>query len=69
VDEAVRRAGEGSGRPLFDGASDKLAAARALLARREPFYSRAHARVATEGRAPADIAGEILAKLSIGGDP
>src|SRR6185503_18530295 len=47
-EEAVRRAGEGSGRPLLDGQADKLSAARALLATREAFYRRAHLRVTTD---------------------
>jgi shikimate kinase len=57
--EAVRRAGAASGRPLLDGAADPVAAAVALLAARQPFYARAHWRVETEGRTPAEVAEEI----------
>jgi shikimate kinase len=67
-EEAIRRAGEGSGRPLLDGQADKLSAARALLAARDPFYRRAHLRVATEGRRPAEIAAEVQRSLGLGGD-
>ena len=44
AEEAVRRAGKASGRPLLDGAADPVAAARELLDARRPFYERAHAR-------------------------
>ena len=57
--EAVRRAGALSGRPLLDGAADPVAAAATLLAARQPFYARAHWRVETEGRSPAEVAQEI----------
>jgi shikimate kinase len=63
-DESVRRAGAHSGRPLFDNAADPVAAARALLAGREPFYRRAHVHVDTEGRGPEEIVAEIIAALS-----
>jgi len=57
--EAVRRAGAVSGRPLLDGAADPVTAAATLLAARQPFYDRAHWRVETEGRPPAQVADEI----------
>jgi shikimate kinase len=63
-EESVRRAGAHSGRPLFDNAADPLAAARALYARREAFYRRAHVRVETEGKTPEAVADEISAALA-----
>ena len=48
---------------MLDGTSDPLAAARALLAQREPFYRRAHLRVETEGKRPEQIADEIASAL------
>lgn len=61
--EVLRRTGGNSGRPLLDGATDPLAAARKLLAEREPFYARAHLRVDTVGKEPAQIAAEIVAAV------
>jgi hypothetical protein len=40
--------------------------AAALLAEREPFYARAHHRVDTVGRAPADVTREIVERLAVG---
>jgi shikimate kinase len=68
AEEAVRRAGDSSGRPLLDGQTDKLTAARTLLASREAYYRRAHVRVATDGRTPEEVAGAVLEKLALGGD-
>jgi shikimate kinase len=62
--EAVRRAGARSGRPLLDGAADPVAAARALLAARRPFYARAHLRIETDGRSPAAVIEEIVAAVA-----
>jgi shikimate kinase len=58
--EPVRRFGE---RPLLDAAKD-TGGVQALLAVREPFYARAHMRVDTVGRTPAEVAAEIVAALS-----
>jgi shikimate kinase len=60
AEEAVRRAGSTSGRPLLDGAADPLAAAHKLLAARRPFYQRAHAGVVTNDRSPSQIVNELL---------
>jgi len=60
AEEAVRRAGKASGRPLLDGAADPVAAARKLLAAREPFYKRAHAGVVTMDQSPSEIVNELL---------
>ena len=54
AEEAIRRAGKASGRPLLDGKADPSAAARALLDARRPFYERAHVRIDTDGRSPRD---------------
>lgn len=67
AEEAVRRAGDGSGRPLLDTQLDKVSAARTLLAARDAYYRRAHVRVTTDGRMPDDVAGEVLRNLNLGG--
>lgn len=61
--EVLKRVGDRSGRPLLDGAADPLRAAADLLAAREPFYARAHHRIETVGKAPADVAAEVLRVL------
>lgn len=58
--EVLKRTGGHSGRPILDGAGDPLAHAQQLLAQREPFYARAHLRVDTVGKAPQDVAAEIV---------
>jgi shikimate kinase / 3-dehydroquinate synthase len=65
-EESVRRAGSASGRPLLDGKTEPVAAAAALMAARRPFYARAHLQVDTTGRAPGDVAREILDNLGAG---
>ena len=60
ADEAVERAGKASGRPLLDDAADPVAAARALLDARRPFYKRAHAAVETTGLSPKQIVDQLL---------
>lgn len=59
-EEAVRRAGKASGRPLLDGADDPVAAARKLLDARRGFYERAHAGVVTMDQSPSEIVNELL---------
>ena len=62
-DEVLRRAGTGanrSARPLLGNAADPRAAAIDLMRAREPFYARAHARVPTDGRAPEEVAADVL---------
>jgi len=61
--EVIRRTGTGPGRPLLHGKADPEGVAAALLAEREPFYARAHQRVDTVGKAPAEVAREIAAGL------
>ncbi len=56
----VARTG-GSGRPLLDAAPDRLAALRALLDARGDAYAEAHARVATDGLPPEEVASAVLA--------
>ncbi len=64
---ALARIGEDlSGRPLLDVA-DPLAAARALLAERTPHYARCAIRIDTDGRAPEEVAGEILRRAELRG--
>jgi shikimate kinase len=65
AEEAVRRAGTGSGRPLLDGDADPLGAARRLLEARRDFYRRAHLRIETEGRTPAEIVRLVGEKLGL----
>jgi shikimate kinase len=72
AEEAVRRAGPGSGRPLLDGKADPVAAARGLLAARDPFYARARLRIDTDGRTPTEIADAVVRALDLpvrGGRP
>ena len=64
AEEAIRRAGTASGRPLLDGAADPLAAARKLLDERRPFYARAHFRADTGEEAPGLIAGSFAAAFA-----
>lgn len=60
ADEAVRRASASPGvRPLLAG-PDPLAAARALLAVREPLYARADVHVWTDARPRNDVIAEII---------
>jgi shikimate kinase len=67
AEEAVRRAGKASGRPLLDGAVDPVAAARALLDARRPYYQRAHAGVETMDYSPNEIVNQLLhASMVIG---
>lgn len=49
-------------RPLLRG-PDPLAAARRLLAEREPLYRRAGLAVSTDGRDPADVVSHILGEI------
>jgi shikimate kinase len=58
--EVLQRTGKASGRPLLDGADDPMSAAAQLLSQREPFYERAHLRVDTVGKTPAEVADEVL---------
>jgi shikimate kinase len=68
AEEAVQRAGRGSGRPLLDGAADPVAAARQLLDARRPFYKRAHASVPTMGYTPTHIVNELLLMSMVVGE-
>jgi shikimate kinase len=61
AEEVIRRVGRTSGRPMLDRAADPLAVARELIAAREPFYARAHARVDTVGKTAARVAHEVQA--------
>ena len=58
--EVIRRVGAVSGRPLLDGAQDPQGQAMRLLAQREPFYARAHARFDTVGRPPEQVAADVI---------
>jgi shikimate kinase len=65
VEVLIERVGSGGGRPLLqDGDEGPAGAIRRLLALREPFYRRAHARIDTSRRLPADVARAIAAWLS-----
>ncbi len=63
AEEAVRRAGGGTGRPLLAGA-DPLDRARTLLAERESLYRRADLVLDVDDRTPADIVDAIAARIS-----
>ena len=62
-EEAIRRAGGASGRPLLDGKTDPVGEARRLLEARRAFYDRAHIRLQTDGRTPGEIAQALLAQM------
>lgn len=47
-------------RPLLDGAPDREARIRELLAARAPAYAEVHARVATDGVEPDEVAARVL---------
>lgn len=65
AEEVVRRAAAHPGeRPLLAG-PDPLAAARRLLAEREPLYARAAHRVDTGGRTPDEVAAEVERRLRL----
>jgi shikimate kinase len=64
AEEAIRRAGASSGRPLLDGNADPVGAARALIDARRSFYERAHVRIDTDGRTPAEITDAVLRQLA-----
>lgn len=61
--EVLRRTKGASGRPLLDGATDPENAARELLASREPFYAKAHHRIDTVGKSPAQVAEDVVTWL------
>ena len=67
--DAVARAGTDSGRPVLGAAAsrsttaDPLAGVVALLASREPFYTRAHHRIDTAGKSPQAVADEVVELL------
>lgn len=63
-EEVLRRTGRASGRPLLDGASDPLTAARHLLSQREAFYGRAHIQIDTVGKRPEQVAAQVLTALA-----
>ncbi|HEY6476678.1 MAG TPA: shikimate kinase [Polyangia bacterium] len=67
--EAVRRTGSRSGRPLLDGSADPLADATDLLAKRQPFYARAHLSIDTADLTPEEAAGAIVAGLGLAAAP
>ena len=64
-EEAIRRAGGASGRPLLDGKADPVGEARRLLDARRAFYDRAHIRFQTDGRTPGEIAQALLIELDV----
>jgi shikimate kinase len=68
AEEAAQRAGKVSGRPLLDGATDPVAAARKLLDARRPFYRRAHAAVPTMGHTPMQIVNDLLLMSMVVGE-
>jgi shikimate kinase/3-dehydroquinate synthase len=50
----------GPGRPLLDGARDRLGRIRELLASRSDVYAEAHAQVITDGRTVGEVADAVL---------
>jgi len=58
--EALKRVGAHlEQRPLLASSPDPRASFEAILAKREPFYSLAHAQVETDGKSPREAAKEI----------
>ena len=62
-EEAVRRAGESTNRPLLAG-DNRLEAAAALLRQRTSRYAAADLEVDTEGRTVEDVSAEILTRVA-----
>jgi shikimate kinase/3-dehydroquinate synthase len=60
VDEVLRRTAHGNARPLID-VPDPRARVEELLAERRTAYAECHARIATTGRSPEDVARDALA--------
>lgn len=60
VDEVLRRTAHGKTRPLID-VPDPRARVEELLAERRIAYAECHARIATSGRSPEDVARDALA--------
>lgn len=56
-----RRTGKDSNRPLLQ-VDDPLGKIREMLASRKPYYEMADIMVDTEGKTPAEVAGEIIKK-------
>ena len=67
VDTLLARTRGDSNRPLLQVA-DPRAQLTQLQAEREPLYREAALTVATDGRTPQDVAGEILSRLPAAGD-
>ncbi|MGH7444242.1 MAG: shikimate kinase, partial [Longimicrobiales bacterium] len=63
AEEAIRRVGGGTDRPLLAG-TNPLERARTLLAERESLYHRADFVIDVDGRTPAAIVDEIVTRLS-----
>jgi shikimate kinase len=63
ADEAVKRVGSDSSRPLLSRATDPRATAAELLAARTAFYDRAHHRIDTAGKRPEVVAEEVIRLL------
>lgn len=61
--EIVRRASCAPARPLLEGETAQELIAGSLLRQREPFYARAHQRVDTDGKIPAEVADEVVRAL------
>ena len=65
---AIGRTASEETRPLLAGV-DPAAQMAALLARREPYYKKCHARVSTDAKSPDQVAREVveLARRGVGG--
>jgi len=60
IDELVARVGQGQGRPLLAGA-DVRARLQEVLEERAGWYAECHARIATSGKPPEQVASEVEA--------
>ena len=64
AEEALKRTGSHSGRPLLER-NDPLAEARKLLRQRQMFYERADLKIETDEHAPEIIVSKILVDLNL----
>jgi 3-dehydroquinate synthase len=58
LEELAARVGQGEGRPLLSG-SDVRARLQEVIEERGPWYAECHARIATSGKTPQEVATEV----------
>jgi shikimate kinase/3-dehydroquinate synthase len=65
IGEILRRVADPASRPLLGGAEGSLAEAERLYAAREAVYHRADAVIDTDGKAVAEVAGEVVRRAAL----